>query len=344
MGNLYLTGGEERADILFHSEEWHSARKALVLQCDTETSKVTGGIEYLSPPNTCADRNPAITFKAATLHGNRLYVCTCTEVIAFELPGFRRVAYVSLPCFNDLHHVMPTPKGTLIVVITGLDLVVEIDLQGNVLREWSVIGEETWARFSREIDYRKVPTTKPHRAHPNFAFLLGDEIWTTRCDLKDSVCLTNPGKRIDIAVSFPHDGHVFRGWIYFTTVDGHVVIANSHSFTIEQIFDLKTIDNRDNHILGFCRGVLPVTETLVWVGFTRVRRTKFVEKLHWLNGAKLASEPTHIALYDLSTRHKLQDITLSPYGMDAVFSIVAPSTISEARSLSERLCATTHAE
>ncbi len=71
----------------------------------------------------------------------------------------------------------------------------EVTPEGEILREWSVIGEDTWARFSRQIDYRKVPTTKPHRSHPNFAFLLEGDIWTTRCDQKDAICLTGRAHR-----------------------------------------------------------------------------------------------------------------------------------------------------
>jgi hypothetical protein len=332
MGDLYLTGGEQRGSVFLYPEEWHSSRKAVVLRIDTNTSTITDKFEYETPSDACPPNKPQITFKACTLYDDKLYACTCTEVIVFELPSFRRVGYVSLPCFNDLHHVMPTPNGTLVVVVTGLDMVVEITPNGEILREWSVVGEDTWSRFSRKVDYRKVASTKPHRAHPNFAFLLSGDIWTTRCDCRDAICLTSPRERIDIGVSFPHDGHTFRGWIYFTTIDGHVVIADSHSLKVEGIVDLTVMDNPEGHVLGFCRGLLPVTETLVWVGFTRLRPTKFVDKLHWLKSSELNSKPTHIALYDLSTGHCLREIELSPYGLDLIFGIIDFPTVSETHS------------
>jgi len=323
MNDLYLTGGEGRRTLFLPTAEWHVAKKAVALRVDAATGKIAERCEYLSPADTCADVNPAITFKAATLWGKRLYTCTSTEVITFELPAFRRVGYISLPCFNDLHHVLPTPNGTLIVVVTGLDLVMEITTDGEVLHEWSVVGDDTWSRFSRRIDYRKVPSTKPHRAHPNFAFLLGDDIWATRCDLKDAVCLTASGRRIDIPLSFPHDGHIFGDWIYFTTVDGHIVIANTGSLKVEQVFDLNVIDNHEGRLLGFCRGVFPLSETLVWVGFTRLRPTKFAEKLHWIKGTALDGKPTHVALYDLCAGRCLREIELAVHGMDLIFSVVA---------------------
>jgi hypothetical protein len=341
MADLYLTGGEQRKSFL-PLEEWHETKKAVVLRIDADTGKVTDRLEYVTSRDACPDDNPGIVFKSAALYGNKLYVCTSTEVIVFELPEFRRVSYVSLPCFNDLHHVRPTPNGTLIVVVTGLDMVVEITPEGQVLREWSATGEDTWVRFSRKIDYRKVPTTKPHRSHPNFAFLVDDDLWITRCDDKDAVSLTTPGKRIDISISFPHDGYIFGGRIWFTTVDGHIVLADPQSLKVERVIDLNTIDNPEGHVLGWCRGLLPVTETLVWVGFTQLRDTKFVEKLRWVNGSSAKSKTTtRIVLYDLSTRRRLREIDLRLHRMDVLFSILATSVIEQADSFSARTAADT---
>ena len=327
MGELYLTGAEQRNSAVLPLKEWHSTKNAILLRLDPDTEKVTEKLEYVTPAEACTDNEPGIAFKAATLFENRLYVCTSTEVIIFEVPGFRQVAYLSLPCFNDLHHVRPTPSGTLIVVVTGLDMVVEVDLKGKILREWSTAGEDTWARFSRNVDYRKVATTKPHRSHPNFAFMLGDDVWATRCQLKDAICITSPGARIDIDVGSPHDGHIFRDKIYFTTVDAHLVIANPLSLKVEEVIDLNTIDNPKGHVLGWCRGLLPLTETLAWVGFTQLRSTKFKENLRWLNGSSTIFRPTRIALYDLAAKRCLREITLSPYGMDLIFSIIAAPNI-----------------
>lgn len=327
MPDLYLTGGEQREGLL-PREEWHSTKKALVLRIDGDTGEVIDRREYLTPAGACAEDDPGITFKSGTICGNWLYVCTTTEVVVFELPEFRQIGYVSLPCFNDLHHVLPTPGGTLIVVVTGLDMVVEVTPEGEILREWSVTGEDTWIRFSREIDYRKLATTKPHRCHPNFAFFVEDSLWITRCDNRDAICLSRPGKRIDISVSFPHDGHIFSGNIWFTTVDGHIVLADPRSLKVNRVIDLNTIDNPEGGALGWCRGLLPITETLVWVGFTRLRDTKFVEKLRWIKGSNAGTKPTHIALYDLDARSCLCEIDLRHHGMDMVFSILSTVAVS----------------
>lgn len=81
------------------------------------------------------------------------------------------------------------------MVNTGLDMVVRVTPEGRVLEEWDVLLEPAWQRFSRDIDYRKIVSTKPHRSHPNFVFELGDEVWVTRFEQRDAICLTAPQKR-----------------------------------------------------------------------------------------------------------------------------------------------------
>jgi hypothetical protein len=253
----------------------------------------------VSPPEVCPDEEPSITFKAGTLAGDRLYVCTSTEVLAYEVPGFRVVDYVSLPCFNDLHHVRPTRDGALIVANTGLDMVVEVGPGPRRLREWHVLGRDPWTAFSPHVDYRKVATTKPHRSHPNHVFMLGDEIWVTRFNQRDAIRL-NGEDRMDIAVQRPHDGTPYDGHVYFTTVDGHVVVVNRRSRKAEAVVDLNSPGSEG--MLGWCRGLSIVDPTHVWVGFSRFRPTKFHENVSWIkSGLRRRRKPTHIALYDLAS-------------------------------------------
>ena len=150
-------------------------------------------------------------------------------------------------CFNDLHHVVPDSSGNLLVTSTGLEMVVRVTPDGEILDQWNVLGEDPWEKFSRDTDYRKVDSTKPHRSHPNFAFELDGNIWATRFYQRDAVCLSDPSKRIDIGVQAPHDGLVRNGSIHFTTVDGHIVIVSRHSLLVEKIIDLKTINGLCNY-------------------------------------------------------------------------------------------------
>jgi hypothetical protein len=326
MSKLYLTGGELRRSVFRRLEEWQSSRKAVILELDVASKKSRSCVEYVSPAAVCAPELPAILFKSASIRDGKFYACTSTEVLVYALPGFQLLHYVSLPCFNDLHHVTPTAQGTLLVVVTGLDMVAEVSTEGRLLREWSVLeAEAPWTRFSRDIDYRLVPTTKPHRSHPNHVFQLGDEIWVTRLDQRDAISLSHPGRRINIEVQRPHDGYVHGDSIYFTTVDGHIVVANRNTLRVENVYDLNAMSGQNGHPLGWCRGLAPMDERFVWVGFTRVRPTKFRENLTWLKTGGAADQillPTHLALYDLQRGSQEDQIALEPHGLGVVFSLL----------------------
>jgi hypothetical protein len=291
--------------------------------------------EYKSPAEARATGQSSNMFKSGTIAGDKLYTCTSTEVLVFDLPEFRISNYISLPCFNDLHHVVPDADGNLLVTSTGLEMVVKMTADGTVLHQWNVLGEGAWDKFSRDTDYRKVDSTKPHRSHPNFTFELDGQIWATRFFQRDAICLTDPGKRIEIGVQAPHDGLVRGEKIYFTTVDGHIVIVGRNSLRIDQLVDLKAI-NGHKALLGWCRGLLPVSPNRFWIGFTRVRKTKFRENLLWVRNVfrdGMTEKPSHIALYDTSVQECLQEIDLEPHGMNVIFSIFPagqkPSEIEE---------------
>lgn len=323
MSSLYVLGARQRESLVKHEEEWNLYDAAIILEVNTQTGEVVRRVEYKSPEDAKAAKNSSIVFKSGTLVGNTLYACTSTEVLIFELPSFRRTGYVSLPCFNDVHHVTPSADGNLIVVSTGLDMVFKITPTGEPLAEWCVLDEVPWTRFSRTTDYRKVESTKPHKSHPNFAFELEGELWVTRFRQRDAICLTKPGGRIDIAVETPHDGLVHGDRIYFTTVDGRVVIANARTRVVEQVFDLKEASDT-NALLGWCRGITPIDDRRAWVGFTRVRKTKFMENVLWVKHVfreGMVVRSTHIGLYDSAAKTCLQELDLEPHGMNIIFSI-----------------------
>ena len=325
MSSLYLTGGRQRKLLFKNEEEQRLYEAALILRLDSTGDTSDLKVEYKSPPEARASEETSNVFKSSTIVGNRFYTCTSTEVLVYEMPEFRCISYVSLPCFNDLHHVTPTRDGNLLVAVTGLDMVVKFTPEGKVLNYWNVLGKDPWSRFSPDIDYRKVESTKPHDSHPNSAFELGDDIWVTRLQQKDAICLTRPGLRINIEVERPHDGLLWNGQVYFTTVDGRIVIVNPQSLQVERIVDLHEIhrnSRQENALLGWCRGILPIDEARVWVGFTRVRKTKFMENVLWIKkGFQNKSKPTHLGLYDIAERKCLQEIDLEGHGMNVIFGI-----------------------
>jgi hypothetical protein len=322
---LYVVGGEQRAPrgISAGIADWYRFKRALILAVDVESGSVRLAAEHVSPADVCAPDEPAILFKSSSIRGDRLYACTQTEILVYKIPEFSLVGYLSLPFFNDLHHVLPTDEGTLLVAISGLDMVVELTLDGTVLHEWSAIDADPWERFSRTVDYRRIPTTKPHQAHPNHLFCLDGQPWATRFEQRDAICLTAPDRRIDIAIERPHDGVLKDGALYFTTVDGRIVIADPQELRVRDVKEVHA-DRRDE-ILGWCRGIF-VEDDAAWLGFSRIRPTKSRENVGWVLRGFRKDLGTRIAHYDLKTMACLKQINLEDAGLGAVFSILpAPS-------------------
>jgi hypothetical protein len=318
--SLYVVGGQQRElRPLTATDGWYEYQKAIVLDLDIRSQSATKVIEYVSPPEATPEEGATILFKSGTLVGDRLFVCTQTEILIYCVPGFQRDGYISLPEFNDVHHVLPTSRGTLLVADTGLDTVLELSMAGDVLQRWNVLGEDPWARFSPEIDYRRVRTTKPHLAHPNYVFSVGDDVWATRFEQRDAICLTTPGRRIDIGIERVHDGVMHEGLVYFTTVDGHIVIADPERCEVVEVIDLKTMHSGE-YQLGWCRSVA-IDGDRIWVGFSRIRPTKIRENVGWVMRGFKRDFGTHLACYDLKKRECVSEILVEPFGLSAIFGI-----------------------
>lgn len=322
---LYVVGGEQRSPrgVVAGVADWYRFKRAIVLCVDADSGSSRLVADHVSPPEARPAEDPAILFKSSSLAGDRLYACTQTEVLVYRLPDLELMHYISLPFFNDLHHVVPTPAGTLLIVISGLDMVVELRLDGTVVNEWSAIETSPWERFSRDVDYRVIATTKPHAAHPNQVFLIGKEPWATRFEKRDAISLIDPNRRIDIAIERPHDGVVHGADVYFTTVDGHIVIADTQTLQVRDVIDLASMHPRAD-ILGWTRG-LYVEGNQAWVGFSRIRPTKIRENVGWVLRGFRKDIGTHIGCYDLDARTCVKEILLEDAGLGAVFSILPAS-------------------
>jgi hypothetical protein len=323
MAILYVAGSRRKRIVLKEETEWDLYEAALILELDTATGAVRTCVEYETPAEARPSDKSSTIFKSGALCGDRLYVCTKTEVLIFKVPGFHRTHRISLPCFHDVHHVTPAHDGTLLVANTGLDMVARVSLEGELLEAWSVLGEPVWARFSPTTDYRKLHTTKPHKAHPNFVFRLNGHIWVTLFHQRDAICLNDSGRRIEIALEAPHDGVVLGDEVLFTSVDGRVIVADARKLQVAEVIDLKKIDGQKS-LLGWCRSLLPVDIRRTWVGFSRIRKTWYQENVQWVKGVLrdgMEEKPTHISLYDLADGRCLQEFDLEAHGMHVIFSI-----------------------
>ena len=301
---------------------------AVLLDVNIGSGEVETLVEHRSPRSTRPpdEKSETTLFAAGTLEGDRYFACTETEILVYSYPEFEVVRYLTLPCFNDLHHVTPRANGRLLVADTGLDMVLEIDDEDRVVRCIGGLGEPNpWERFDRRADYRRVPSTKPHRVHPNFVFEIDGRVWFTRFEQRDAVSFDGAPSRIPVELERPHDGVVFGGEVYFTTVDGHIVVGDPVKESRVRTVDLQEIAGGPN-ALGWCRGLLVLDSRRVVVGFSRLRPTRFRENVRWLkNRVGLArtpgNRPTRLACFDLENRELLWERDLEDSGLNLIFSV-----------------------
>ena len=178
---------------------------------------------------------------------------------------------------------------------------------------------DTWERFSRTVDYRREASTKPHNAHPNQVYRLGDETWATRFEQRDALCLTDRSRRIDIAIERVHDGDLHEGRLYFTTVNGRIVVADPDDLRVVDVKEARP--GRRDEILGLVPWY-PLEDGNAWLGFSRVRPTKTRENVGFVLRGFRKDLGTRIAQYDLATMDCRREINLEDAGLGAVFSIV----------------------
>jgi len=320
---LLVVGGRQKYNA-GNLAEWHRYEAGLVAEVDCEQDEVRILYEYHGSADALPADGGSVIFKAATLVGEQLYLCTQTEILVCRVSDFGLDSHISLPQFNDLHHVRPRADGSLLAASTGLDSILHLSFDGRLLSTWPVLEPGAAKVFPENVDFRRIPTTKPHLSHPNFVFELDGRVWATRFEQRDAVCVEDLSQRIAIGVERPHDGALHDGELYFTTVDGRVVVADAESHSVTRVHDLsEAIGSRLP--LGWCRGISVISRSNILVGFSRIRSTPFVENLRWLADKTrkkgTSAMPTRVAHVDLVSGKAVKEWNLEDAGMSAIFSI-----------------------
>ena len=317
---LLITGGAQRdkAVKLGEGRRYHSAN---LIEIDFES----GDAKCLVTVNKANDHYPDdcanITFTSCSLENDLLYLCTETEIFLYSYPELKLLKQASFPFLQNMHHIAPV-VGRIGVASTGLDLVVLLDPETLEPEEFfNSLGKDPWHRFSANEDYRKINSTKPHESHPNFVFELNNQLWTTRFNQKDAVCLQDMSKRIEIGLERIHDGHVIKDKVYFTCVDGKIIIVDAASQQVEKVIDLNQIEN-NKQPLGWCRGLL-IEDDFAYVAFTRIRQTKIKENVKWIlsHVGRQNALPTRVVKYDIHAGKKVGECTMPIGVMDSIYSI-----------------------
>jgi len=324
VAQYFITGGRQRPARLRTRDEWNAYEAAVLIHLDTETGEARSVLEYTSPPNRRPAASPSFVFKAGAWDGDELLLCTQTEVVIVD-PASRTVKRtVSHPWLNDVHHVERI-DGRLHVVSTGLDAVVVFDENDqDIVEVLNAVDVDTWSRFDRGSDYRLVPTTKPHQAHPNYIYRHAGARWISRFEQRDTLRLDGSRASLRLADDPVHDGVPVGDDVWFTVVSGQVVVARPDRGEIRARYDLNAMEPGPARPLGWCRGIR-VEPDRTLLCFSRLRPTKLKQNLAWLRkplGKQPEPHPTRVCAYDLPAGRKLQTWTLEGVGISSIFSIL----------------------
>lgn len=286
---------------------------------DWDSSEVVNKINYRSPYENL---NPSLMFKFCDITDDLIIPVTNSEIIEFDRKTFEIKNVVTHPSFNDLHSVKLIGERYYLVN-TGLEILQVVTRKGDIVEEYNIAETHTWERFSREIDYRKIGSTKPHEVHFNNVFTVKDEIFVTRLAQKDAINIRNPEDKFMIEVGAPHDGVVSGDNVYFTTTDGSLVIFDAGTRRRTSVININELLEKSGlKPGGWCRGVLPISETRILVGYTRLRHTKFREFISWAKRFGDSPAPTRILELDLQEMKIAKQFIYPGKSGSALFSIV----------------------
>ncbi len=325
MRRVLLTGGVMRPDG-FELGEGKYYEAAKLVRLDLESGEVQQLLCFDQPNDHYPAEHPNLQFTAGCVDGDKLWLPTDTELHCYSYPELQRIKTISHPCFHNCHSVT-IMHGRLVVTSTGLDLVVTLDRDtGAILDIVNTDGKATWHRFSPDVDYRMVHSTRPHDCHPNYVFELKGRLWVTRCTQEDAVCITDVSQRIDVSgkkrPTSVHDGIVDGDRIIFTSVDDGIVIADAVTLQTRKVIDLGKLEGR-NRPRGWCRGILLDGQTL-YVAFSRLRRTRTKSRLSWLDRFvdPQPFETSSVLAVDLEKPRVIREYLLPAGMIDAIYSVL----------------------
>ena len=323
MSLIMVSGG-------LYPENWKSIQKkngenfirfntAELLILDWDTKSVIKKINHISEPEAL---NPSLMFKGSEISEGIARVVTNTEIVEYDLKTYEKINVITDKTFNDLHAVSKI-GDEIYLVNTGLEMLQVIDGSGSVIREYNMAESDTWTRFDKDFDYRHTGSTKPHESHINNVFEIDNEIFVTRLLQKDAADLSN-NSVFNVEVGNPHDGLLYEGKVYFTTTNGHVVVFDAKTKERIGVYDINKILEDSNYKSGgWCRGIMPMGNNKVLVGYTQLRHTKFKEFVSMTIKMGDKPAPTRILEVDLDNGLITDEYVYPDVGNNgaAIFSI-----------------------
>lgn len=275
---------------------------------------------------TVVHRGPEL-FKGMARDGARLLLCTATEVLWLDPVGGAVVDRWSHPWLDDVHHAV-VHDGRLWVVSTGADGVLEVGADRAEVRFHPAVA----GAVAPSGDVRGREKRGPHASHPNHLFVRDGALWVTRFHQRDAIrVLAGPeasgADRLEVEYERPHDGLVDGSSVWFTTVDGALVRSAAG---VAQRVGLQAPD-ATGEPLGWCRG-LALDGADAWVGFTRIRATRWRSNLAWARGALRGRQdatrrPSWVGRFDRTTGALRATLSLEAVSLDAVFSLLSDALV-----------------
>jgi hypothetical protein len=249
-------------------------------------------------------------FGAPAVLGQDVLACTEREVLRYGPDGQVRERWAH-PWMVDVHHAAML-EGALHVACTGLDGVMV--LQGE---------RQTFLPTWPGADPRRAPARS--RSHPNHVWAAAGRTFATRGRLGDVVGLHERAPCWPVAEVPVHDGLPTAQGVWFTAVDGQLVLLDPETGQVARRILLQA-DDTTGEPLGWCRG-LWIADGLAWVGFTRIRATRLRASLAWVRG-RLRGRPvatrrlTRVVAFELDTGRPALQIALQDVELDVLMGMV----------------------
>ncbi|MET0025177.1 MAG: hypothetical protein ABW085_13015 [Sedimenticola sp.] len=325
LNTVLITGGRIRPGG-FDLGDGRQYESANLLRLNLNTGDVELLIEKNKGNKNYPDEYPNLQFTAGCVHADDLWLSTDTEIINYSYPSLEEKRVISHSSFNNIHSVTYI-DDLLWITSTGLDTVVVAEPQtGKIVELINAEEKPLWHRFSPEVDYRKVHSTRPHDCHPNYVFKYDGDYWVTRCKQEDAVCLSDNSKRINISgdnkTISVHDGIVWTDKVYFTSVDGCIVIADPKSHAVEETIDICKENNLNR--MGWCRGMHIDADGFIYLGFSSIRKTRQTKKLAWLGNKvdEVLGKTACMVVYDSNKREIVRKYDIEHKYLDAIYSVL----------------------
>lgn len=297
-------------------------------ELDVERGVVLRELTWEAHPQHVPGPSSHQEFTAATWADGRLLQPTHTELLWIDPTRLRVEKVLSHPLFHGVHSAEASGAGTIVVSCAGTESVLELDERGELLRHhWLREGAFEEA-YRGHPDFRRVDhdELKPHSHHPNHASFVGDELLVTCFETRECRSLTT-GRRLALPESFPHDGRLREGLLWFTQVTGRVVGVDPVTLSRKVELDLAELSRargeQGRGLLGWCRGI-EVVGSRMFVGFTMLRSTRHREVLRQLLlGADGRKRPSRVMEIDLDRPRIVREIEVGNPAGGTIYSLLA---------------------